>query len=204
MNIYFRQKYRLLSHLAVAFGAIFVTACVHVEHPPASWGNITPATTSDDCVSFRAMYSNRGIKPDGSVVLLATWLYPKNAPTRGIDKDLIGAQTVTLELDTALLTVTMNGPDGAFHRWSFDKSKREIACRNGVLRVSQGGDLSGQNIAAIGTHDIDLFRRQGELIVNSHGGSAGVALLIPMAEYGSAWARFPAQASDSSLRVPPE
>jgi hypothetical protein len=151
-NVYvFSSEVSLASNLAVAFGATIVTACVHVEHPPASWGNITPATTSDDCVSFRATYSNRGKKPDGSLVLLATWLYPKNAPTRGIDKDLIGAQTVTLELDNALLTVTMNGPGGAFHRWSFDKSKREIACRNGVLSVSQGGDLSGQNIAAVGT-----------------------------------------------------
>jgi hypothetical protein len=203
MNLCVPPKLRLASHLAVAFGAICVTACIHVEHPPASWGNITPATPSDDCVSLPAMYSNKGNKTDGSVVLLATWLHPRNAPTRGIDKDLIGAQTVTLELDGALLTVKTSGPGGAFHQWSFDKSKHEFACGNGVLRISQGGDKSGDNVAAVGSDAIDLYRTQNELIVNSHGGSAGIALVIPFVEYGSGWARFSVQASSFSQTEPP-
>jgi hypothetical protein len=140
------------------------------------------------------MYSNKGNKPDGSVVLLALWLHPRNAPTRGIDKDLIGAQTVTLEFAGALLTVKTNGAMGAYHQWSFDGSKHEFACLHGVLRISQGGDKSGQNIAAVGTDAIDLYRTQSELIVNSHGSSAGIALLVPFAEYDSAWGRFPVQA----------
>jgi hypothetical protein len=131
------------------------------------------------------------------VVFLATWLHPRNAPTRGIDKDLLDAQTVSLEFDGALLTVKTNGPMGAFHQWSFDKSKHEFACQSGVLRISQGGDKSGQNIAAAGSDVIDLYRTSNELIVNSHGGSAGIALIVPMAEYGSTWARFPARASSS-------
>jgi hypothetical protein len=186
-------------HLAVAFGAICLTACIHVEQPPASLGNITPATPSDDCVSLSAMYSNKGNKTDGSIVLLALWLFPRNAPTRGIDRDLIGAQTVTLGLDGALLTLKTTGPRGAFHQWSFDKSKHEFACQNGVLHISQGGDKSGQNVAAVGSDAIDLYRTQDELIVNSHGGSAGIALMIPFADYGSAWARFRVQ----SLTEPP-
>jgi hypothetical protein len=198
------QKHRLASNLAVVFGAICVTACIQVEHPPASWGNITPAAPSDDCVSLPATYGNEGNKTDGSIVLLALWLHPRNVPTRGIDKDLTEAQTVTLELDAALLTVKTSGLGGAFHQWSFDKSKHEFACRNGVLRISQGGDKSGQNVAAVGTDAIDLYRTQNELIVNSHGGSAGIALVIPMAEYGSAWARFPVQASSFSQTVPPQ
>jgi hypothetical protein len=198
MDMYVTLKHRLAPRLAVVFGTICVTACVYVEHRPASWGNITPATPSDDCVSFPATYNNKGNKTDGSVVFLATWLHPRNAPTRGIDKDLLDAQTVSLEFDGALLTLKTNGLMGAFHQWSFDKSKREFACRNGVLHISKGGDKSGQNVAAVGSDAIDLYRTQSELIVNSHGGSAGIALIIPMAEYGSAWARFPVQASSSS------
>lgn len=204
MNMCVPQKHRLASHLAVAFAAICMTVCVHVEHPPASWGNITPTTPSDDCISVRATYNNRGNKPDGSVVLLATWLHPRNAPTRGIDKDLIDAQTVTLELDGSLLTVKTNGRGGAYHQWSFDKSKREFGCRNGVLRISQGGDLSGQNVAAVGTDAIDLYRTQGELFVNSHGSSAGIALMIPMAQNWSGWGRFHVEASSLSQTEPPQ
>jgi hypothetical protein len=196
-------KLRLASHLAVALGAICVTACVHVEHRPASWENITPTTPSDDCASLAATYSNQGHKTDGSVVLLATWLHPRNAPTRGIDNDLIGAQTVTLELAGSTLTVKLNGPRGAFHQWAFDKSKHQFACRDGVLRISQGGDKSGDNVAAVGSDAIDLYRMQNELVVNSHGGSAGIALIIPMAEYESVWARFQVQESSFSQTAPP-
>jgi hypothetical protein len=129
-------------------------------------------------------------------------LYPRNGTTRGIDQDLFGAQTVTLEFDGALLTVKTYGAMDAYHQWSFDKKKHEFACLNGVLRVSQGGDKSGQNIAAVGTDAIDLYRTQSDLIVNVHGGSAGLALMIPMAEYNSAWGRFPVQTSGSSQTEP--
>jgi hypothetical protein len=197
MDMWIPPKHRSASRL-VASVAICLTACVHVERPPSSWGDFSPATTSGDCVSFPAIYDNKGNKSDGSVVLLATWLYRRNAPTRGIDKDLINAETVTLERNGTLLTVKTNGPMGAYHQWSFDQSKHEFACRDGVLRISQGGDKSGQNIAAVGTDAIDLYRTQSELIVNGHGGSAGIALMIPMAEYGSTWARFPVQAIGAS------
>jgi hypothetical protein len=195
MNFYGPPKFRLASNLAIALAAICVTACIHVEHPPASWGNITPAMRSDDCASLAATYSNHGERSDGLGVLLATWLYPRKAPTRGIDKDLIEAETVTLELAGTILTVTMNGAGGAFHRWSFDKSKHQFACLGGVLRISQGGDKSGQNVAAVGSDAIDLYRMQDYLIVNSHGSEVGLALMIPMGDYHSGWGRFSVQAS---------
>jgi hypothetical protein len=198
MNLCVPQKHHLASNLAVGFGAICVTACIHVEHPPASWGNITPAMRSEDCASVAATYSNHGERSDGLAVLLATWLYPRKAPTRGIDKDLIEAETVTLELADTTLIVTMNGPRGAFHRWSFDKSKHQFACLDGGLRISQGGDKSGQNVAAVGSDAIDLYRMQNNLIVNSHGSEVGLALMIPMGDYHSVWARFPVQATGAS------
>jgi hypothetical protein len=145
-----------------------------------------------------------GNKTDGSVVSLATWVHPRKGFSQGIDSDLVKAQTVTLELDGALLTLKAYGAAGAYHQWSFDKSKREFACRNGVLRISQGGDKSGQNVAAVGTDVVDLYRTQGELFVNSHGGSAGIALMIPMAEYESGWARFPVEVSSFSQTEPPQ
>jgi hypothetical protein len=195
MNFYGPPKFRLASNLAIALAAISVTACIHVEHPPASWGNITPGMRSDDCASLAATYSNHGERSDGLGVFLATWLYPRKAPTRGIDKDLIEAETVTLELAGAILTVTMNGPRGAFHRWSFDKSKHQFACLDGGLRISQGGDKGGQNVAAVGSDAIDLYRMQDYLIVNSHGSEVGLALMIPMGDYHSGWGRFSVQAS---------
>ena len=179
-----------------------MAACVHSEHPPASWGDLTLQTPSDNCASFPASYGNKGNRGDGSVVTLSTWLFPRNSTTRGIDKDLFGAETVTLEFDGARLTVKTFGAMGAYHQWSFDGSKHEFACLNGVLRISQGGDKSGQNIAAVGTDAIDLYRTPGELIVNGHGGSAGLALMIPMTEYNSAWARFPVQVSSAQTEAP--
>jgi hypothetical protein len=195
MNFYGPPKFRLASNLAIALAAMCVSACIHVEHPPASWGNITPATPSSDCASLAATYNNRGEGSDGLSVLLATWLYPRKAPTRGIDSDLTGAETVTLELSQTTLTVTMNGPRGTFHKWEFDKSKHQFACLDGSLRISQGGDKSGQNIAAVGSDAIDLYRTQSDLIVNSHGSGVGIALMIPMGDSHSVWARFTVQTS---------
>lgn len=129
------------------------------------------------------------------MTFLATWLHPRTGLTQGIDSDLVNARTVTLELDGALLTLKTYGAAGAYHQWSFDKSKREFSCQNGVLRISQGGDKSGQNVAAVGADAVDLYRTQSELFVNGRGGSAGIALIIPMAEYESVWARFPVQES---------
>src|ERR1035441_10441982 len=192
MNFYGPPKFRLA--FAIALAAICVTACIPVEHPPASWGNITPAMRSEDCASLAGTYSNHGERSDGLAVLLATWLYPRKAPTRGIDKDLIEAETVTLELAGTILTVTMNGPRDAFHQWSFDKSKHQFACLDGRLRISQGGDKSGKNVAAVGSDAIDLYRTQSDLIVNSHGSEVGIALMIPMGDSHSVWARFAIQA----------
>lgn len=195
MKFHGPPKVRFSSNLAIAFAAIWVTACVHVEHPPSSWGNITPAMQSEDCIPFSATYSNHGERSDGLAVLLATWLYPRKAPTRGIDKDLIEAETVTLELAGTILSVTMNGPRGAFRQWSFEKSKHQLTCLDGGLRISQGGDRSGQNVAAVGSDAIDLYQRQDDLIVNSHGNEVGIALMIPMGDHYSVWARFPIQPS---------
>jgi hypothetical protein len=195
MNSNKAAKFRLAFTRAIALASICVSACVHVEHPPASWGNFTPATRSDGCASLAATYSNRGERSDGLAVLLAAWLYPRRTPTRGIDKDLIEAETVTLEISGTILTVTMNGPRGAFHKWEFDGFKHQFACLDGRLRISQGGDKSGQNIAAVGPDAIDLYRTQSDLIVNSHGSEVGIALMIPMGGFHSVWARFAIQTS---------
>jgi hypothetical protein len=193
MNLNSAAKFHLVMTLVVAQAATCVTGCVHVEHPPASWGNFTSAQRSGDCASFAATYRNRGERSDGLSVLLATWLYPKSAPTRGIDSDLIGADTVTLELSQTSLGVKMNGPRGAFHEWNFDESKHQFACLDGRLRISQNGDKSGQNVAAIGSDVIELYRTQSDLIVNSHGSEVGIALMIPIADSHSVWARFAVQ-----------
>jgi hypothetical protein len=196
--LYISLKYRLTKYFAVALAALCVTACVDVERPPASWGELTPAIPSDDCASLHATYRNMGNKIDGTVVSLAVWVSRKNGFSQGIGSDLTKAETVTLEIDGNLLTFKTYGADGAYHQWSFDQSKHEFACLSGVLRISQGGNKSGQNIAAVGAAVVDLYRKQNELFVNSHGGTAGVALMIPMADSYSAWARFPVQASGLS------
>ena len=194
----FPRKHRRIFKLGAAFAAIFTTACVDVEYPPASWGNIAPATRSHDCVSVAATYSNKGTNTAGVEVHLASSLHPRNSPTRGIEGDIAEAQTVTLELDGSLLTVTINGSNGAYHQWSFDKSKQEFGCRDGVLRISQDGDVGGQNVALVGADTIDLYRTQSELFVNHQGRSTGLALMIPVAERFSGWERFHVAASTLS------
>ena len=186
---------------SIVLTALLLSACVHVEQYPASWGQTTTSTRPDDCPLINGAYDNNGEKPDGTVVYFATWLKPTKSSQSSEERlsrqkmwdDLFGAKTVRLDLtNEVLLTVTASG-DNINRQWSYDKLKREFTCHNGVLSVAQGGDMSGDNVAAFGSGAIDLYRTEGHLAVNSHGFTAGVMLLIPAAAYGSDWARFAIQ-----------
>lgn len=50
--------------------------------------------------------------------------------------------------------------------------------------------MSGDNVAAYGSGAKDIYVTERHLVINSHGGTAGIILLIPAAAYGSDWARF--------------
>jgi hypothetical protein len=93
--------------------------------------------------------------------------------------DLFEAQTVDLELSkNEILTVRAIGHKTA-HQWSYEKSKGEFSCKEGMLSLPKGGNMSGDNVASFGSGADDLYVTDSHLIINSHGGTAGIILLIP-------------------------
>ena len=185
------------------WATLLLLACVHIERPPASWGNVISNRLPIDCNSFEATYENRGNKPDGTVVLLALWLQKQGRWSTMVDHEIqqsaIDAHAVSIKLSARFLTIQLDSV-GAFRRWDFDSSKGEFSCQNGSVRILRGGDLSGDNVAAVGSKATDIYEAEGYLVLNSHSSSVGTALLIPMAEVGSAWGRF--QISDSITTGP--
>ena len=177
---------------------VFVCGCVQIEKYPDSWGSIEPDILAPECSLIKNSYYNRGKKPDGTAVYLAVWLAPEtNAKTQEerteqtrVMDDLFKAKIVELELiDNNILKVRAKGTD-IYHQWSFDKEKKQLECKNGILSVLQKGDRSGDNVVAFSSGASDLYFSENNLSVNSHGGVVGITLLIPYTAYGSNWARF--------------
>ena len=167
-----------------------------VEHYPSSWG--AQPTAGGQCASISGAYADNGTRADGTAVRLSVWLNPtlrSNSPERfQLGKDLAQAQQVELDLKSALLYVTAVGPN-IRREWTFDSSKGQFQCRDGVIRITRWN--LGNDIVILANKDtIDLYRTQDYLLVNSHGGGAGLAIVVvPVAGYSSVWARFPVRVS---------
>lgn len=199
-----------MNKLLITLTALLLNACVQVGQYPASWGKTISSTLPDTCPSLEGIYKNKGENSNGTVAHLATWL-PAPASSQKNEERLspqqmrdilLGATTVTLDLaNDMLLTVTASG-NNMNRQWSYDKSKADFTCHNGVLSIVRGGDMSGDNVAAFGSGTIDLFQTEDHLTVNSHLFTAGVMLLIPVASYESNWARFAIQQADVPQRTP--
>jgi len=182
------------SPVSVTLTVLIVGGCVSVEHYPSSWG--AQPTAGGQCASISGAYADNGTRADGTAVRLSVWLNPtlrSNSPERfQLGKDLAQAQQVELELDlkSALLHVTAVGPN-IRREWTFDSSKGQFQCRDGVIRITRWN--LGNDIVILANKDtIDLYRTQDYLLVNSHGGGAGLAIVVvPVAGYSSVWARFP-------------
>jgi hypothetical protein len=167
-----------------------LVACVHVAHYPKSWEAISPDARPTNCADIAATYQNKGENEDGREVLLATWLDPTlnqwNTPERTrVEHQLASAQRIELTLTHVALQVAAIGA-GTRRQWSY-----RYACRRGKVHIPRQGDMSGDNVALIGSDAIDLYRAKSHLVVNRHGAWVGVAMLIPVSGYDSTWARFP-------------
>jgi hypothetical protein len=129
--------------------------------------------------------------------LLAAWLNPNyqssNPAQFQVASDLNRAQTVEVNLEGTLLRFNAIGAE-AHRSWTFDSSKGQFECREGVIRIARW--RADSDIVLLAEKDsIDLYRTQGYLVVNVHGGGAGLVLMVvPFAGHSSAWARFPVRA----------
>ncbi|OUR65555.1 hypothetical protein A9Q79_00735 [Methylophaga sp. 42_25_T18] len=181
-------------NVVTAISFVFpLTGCVHIESPPESWGEIQSNVEASGCNNISGKYSNAGTKPNGNKVYLATWLEPKlkkknPKEERRFLADLFAAKTVELKLtENEYLTVSTRGYGISGNRsWTMRKTK----CIEGVLTIQDDGDISGDNVAAVGLGSITIYRSEKHLVVNSHGFAGGIILLIPFVGYGSDWARF--------------
>jgi hypothetical protein len=165
--------------------------CVSIEHYPASWDAISQEPKSSDCGGVAGAYKNTGEDKEARSILLATWLDPTlnhwRTPERDrLEHDLASALQMELGFTHGRLQITAIGP-GVQREWSY-----RYKCRRGRIHIPRRGDMSGDNVAVVGSDVLELYRLKNYLVVNRHGAEAGVALLIPFAVYGSSWARFPA------------
>lgn len=164
----------------------FLSACVYIEKYPQSWAQIKPDPQPQACPSITGAYVNKGQTKNGNQVFLASLLRPDKEFSQYFNI----AETVELTLaNNDSLAVKIIGKD-FYGLWSFERSKGQFKCSHGTLIIPQNGDMSGANVEMFGLGALDLYRVENQLIVNSHGGTAGIVLLIPVAGYGSDWARF--------------
>jgi hypothetical protein len=182
--------------------AVIFSGCVHIESHPKSWNPDSSSADSITCPPISGVFDNHGENPKGESVNLAQWLNLKishNPKTANADNDLFRelsmADSVALQLsDDGVLNITAEG-GGESNRWSFQKSKGQLKCKGGSLLIHLSGDGSGDGVAAYASVTLELRRVGGDLIVNKHGGSGGVMLLIPAFGYESAWGRFKTKAT---------
>jgi hypothetical protein len=143
------------------------------------------------------VFANVGESPKGTPVKLATWLNlnidhsPKHAnENNSLSKELSHVTKVDLNFsENGVLTITANG-EGIHRKWSFEKSKGQLKCKNGILKIHLSGDGSGDNVAAYESDTLELQMVGNDLVVNKRESSAGIILLIPFWGGESLWGRF--------------
>jgi len=174
-----------------AFALLIATGCVTVEPYPSSWG--APPTAGGNCESITGAYADNGTRADGTPVRLSFWLNPtvtSSSPERfQLSKDLAEAEQVELDLKGTLLEISAIGPN-VRRAWTFDSSKGQFRCHEGVLRIARW-HVDNDIVILANKDTMDLYRTQDYLLVNTHGGGAGLAMVVPVAGYSSVWARFP-------------
>jgi hypothetical protein len=187
-----------------AFAAVvllLVCGCVSVERFPSSWG-VQP--TGVQCAATAGTYEDKGIRADGLTVFLGSWLnatLQSNSPERfQVAHDLHQAQTVELRLEGTLLYVTAIGTE-VRRAWTFDSSKGQFKCSNGVIHILRW-QVDSDIVLLTSKETIDLYGTKDYLFVNVHGGGAGLAMVLPVAGYSSVWARFPARGNAAPESAP--
>lgn len=179
----------LTSRAFVALALFGIGGCITVEHFPSSWGAVP---TGGQCESVAGAYESKGARADGTVVSLASWLNPtlhSNNPEQvQMVSDLAHAQTVELSLAATSLNIT--AIEGTARRtWTLDSSKGQFRCRDGAIRLARW-HVDNDIVLMASKDTMDLYRTEDYLLVNVHGGGAGLAMVVPAAGYSSTWARF--------------
>ena len=162
--------------------AVALTACVSIERFPEAWEPIIELGKKD-CPQLIGEYSDLGEVPSGKYqVSLASWLFeswdPHNKPDR-----------IAFNLSSDSLTVrTLGGARSEMV--SLDRNRGEFTCASGVLMIPRSKSINREGIAAAEHGTLEIARTNNFLVVNSSGGGAGIALLVPVAFYGNNYARF--------------
>jgi len=184
------------SHI-VCFLLLFGLGCVHIQSHPDSWRPEASKTSPEDCLNISGVYANAGEGPKGGPVKLANWLNlntdhnPQHAnENNALWHDLSDASSVELNLsENGVLTIIAKGPIKS-RTWSYEKSKRQLECKNGILTVHFSGDGSGDGVAAFESNSLELQRVGNDLVVNRVENAFGFMLFIPAWGHESLWGRF--------------
>jgi hypothetical protein len=191
-----------MRHL-LALAPLLLGGCVQIDRYPKSWGSSPVAGA--DCAAVAGTYANEGESSRNQSIRLATWLDRRarqNNPTKeqeAITTDLIKAQTIQVKLTGTVLSVTAIGPD-ILREWSFDSTKREFTCSKGVLRIPRF-EVASDIVLLVSKDFYDLYRVGDQLVVNSHGESVGLVLIVlPFVGSESVWGRFPVVPGDDTTR----
>ena len=190
--VYADLKRLVFCALTLLICPLTIVACVSAERFPQSWSPVSNDVRSTHCDDIVGIYENGGENGSGGDALLAIWLDPainhwNSSERTRVEHELRSAQWVQLTFNRGVLEVSAIGV-GIHRQWTYD-----YVCRNGRVHIPRGGDMSGDNVAVIGSDSIDLGRADNHLIVERHGGWLGVALLIPVVGYDRRWARFQIQ-----------
>jgi hypothetical protein len=177
--------------LTAVLGGVLLGGCVHIERYPQSWGP-APTGAYSGCAAVAATYANEGESSSGSRILLATWIephqYKTTAEQTAYETDLIKAQTVQLRLTAKVLTIVANG-ENVHREWSFDSTRHEFECKRGAIRIRRF-EVANDIVFGVTKGSDDLFRVADHLVIRSHGGAVGFALIVPVVGYGTSWGRF--------------
>jgi hypothetical protein len=178
---------------------LVATACVQIDRYPDTWGAVNSASTLGSCPSISGTYENTGAKPDGNKVSLARFLADNTGRTRQEKtqdrnqflNELHRAQIVELAVvNDVALNIHVKG-EGISVLWTISKDKDQFECNDGAFVIRSGGDIGGDNVAAVAARSMKLYPSRTHLMANLSEGVAGFLLFVPLAGYSDNWARFP-------------
>ena len=182
---------------------LFSLGCIHVQKHPKTWDNVDFGIRHDVYSRISGKYENIGLDPKGIRVNLARLIAysirhdPSSAQERNAEwNELEKINYVEFKIyNDGVLAIAFHA-NGNVKTLIYDRKKGQYNYLNGMVRLHQGGDGSGDNIIAYESATLDLFMVGNDLVVHRHGGSAGIMLLVPVVVYDSSWARFTRVASD--------
>ena len=182
-------------HLLISIAFTAMAGCVSIEKYPDQWDALDASARSDKCPNVSGTYDNVGETGDGRRAWLAISLDDITKHSRELGqarynfwKDLAASKMVQIALtDDPTFTIKVMA-EGGQHEWALSSAR--FHCTANALTI-QGEAIHGaDNGADIGTDSLDLYRSGERLILNRRSARVGFLLFIPVAGYGSSWARY--------------